>query len=190
MKVILISGKAQHGKDTTAGFLREALEADGNKVLIAHFADLLKYICKSFFGWDGQKDDKGRQMLQYVGTDVVRSESPDFWVNFMTSVLNLFPNEWDYVIIPDTRFPNEVTRIKESLENVCHVRVVRTNFISPLTAEQQSHPSEVALDDVKADYYIDNGGTLGDLRDTIGNFVVEYTGCHQVTMDELMQNGV
>lgn len=57
MKVITISGKAQNGKDTTAGLLKAALEADGYKVLITHYADLLKYICKQFFGWDGQKDD-------------------------------------------------------------------------------------------------------------------------------------
>ena len=48
MKVITISGKAQNGKDTTAGLLKSALEADGYKVLITHYADLLKYICKQF----------------------------------------------------------------------------------------------------------------------------------------------
>ena len=40
MKVITISGKAQNGKDTTAGLLKAALEADGYKVLITHYADL------------------------------------------------------------------------------------------------------------------------------------------------------
>ena len=49
MKVIAISGKAQNGKDTTAGLLKSALEADGYKVLITHYADLLKYICKQFW---------------------------------------------------------------------------------------------------------------------------------------------
>lgn len=44
MKIIAISGKAQHGKDTTAGFLKSTLEADGYKVQVAHYADLLKYI--------------------------------------------------------------------------------------------------------------------------------------------------
>ena len=44
MRVIVISGKAQNGKDTTAGFLKEALEADGYSVLIAHYGDLVKYV--------------------------------------------------------------------------------------------------------------------------------------------------
>ena len=59
MKVICISGKAQHGKDTTAAILKELLEADGKSVKIAHFADLLKFICKTYFDWDGQKDERG-----------------------------------------------------------------------------------------------------------------------------------
>ena len=92
MKVITISGKAQNGKDTTAGLLKAALEADGYKVLITHYADLLKYICKQFFGWDGQKDDAGRHILQYVGTDIIRQKRPDYWVGFVTSILELFPN--------------------------------------------------------------------------------------------------
>ena len=44
MKVICISGKAQHGKDTSAKLIKMILEANGYKVLIAHYGDLVKYI--------------------------------------------------------------------------------------------------------------------------------------------------
>ena len=72
MKVICISAKAQHGKDTVANFMKECLEAKEKRVLVTHYADLVKYGCKTFFNWDGQKDEKGRALLQYVGTDIVR----------------------------------------------------------------------------------------------------------------------
>ena len=62
MKVILISGKARHGKDATAHFIKNALETDGYSVLVAHYGDLVKYICKTFFGWNGEKDDNGRTL--------------------------------------------------------------------------------------------------------------------------------
>lgn len=107
MKIVCISGKAQHGKDTTAKLLEEILEAQGNRVLIAHYGDLVKYVCKTFFGWDGKKDEKGRTLLQRVGTDKIRAVSPDYWVDFIVSILDIFCDEWDYVLIPDTRFPNE-----------------------------------------------------------------------------------
>lgn len=108
MQVIAISGKAQHGKDTSAKILKNMLEADGYRVLITHYADLLKYMCRTFFGWNGEKDDAGRHILQYVGTDIIRQKRPDFWVDFVTDVLALFPDDWDFVLIPDCRFPNEI----------------------------------------------------------------------------------
>lgn len=38
MKVILISGKARHGKDTAAGILQLALAEEGQSALIAHLS--------------------------------------------------------------------------------------------------------------------------------------------------------
>lgn len=164
MKVICISGKAQHGKDTSAGYLKEFLEARGKKVLIAHYGDLVKYVCKTFFDWDGQKDEKGRTLLQYVGTDKIRERRPDYWVSFIGDMLKFFNGEWDYVLIPDCRFPNEVEYLKQKYFDVTHVRVVRENFESPLTEEQQNHPSETALDNYPPDILLINRGTLTDLR--------------------------
>ena len=93
MKLILISGKAGHGKDTLAGYLKAVMEEDDKKVLIVHYGDLLKYICKQFFGWDGNKDEKGRTLLQHVGTDVIRKMQPNYWVDFVNNILYMFENE-------------------------------------------------------------------------------------------------
>ena len=186
MMVIAISGKAQHGKDTTAGILKRQLEADGYRVLIAHYADLLKHICRSFFDWDGKKDDEGRHILQYVGTDVIRQKRPDFWVSFVIDILALFPNDWDYVLIPDCRFPNEIECLHEAGFDTVHLRIVRTGFESPLSEEQQAHPSETALDDAHPDYYIDNGGTIQELQNSVSNWITQLNGYHQVTFDELV----
>lgn len=173
MKVILISGKAQNGKDTVAGSLHKALVNDGKKVLITHYADLLKYICTNYFGWDGNKDEKGRQMLQYVGTDVIRKQNPSLWVDFVAMMLTYFHGNWDYVIIPDCRFPNEITTLIDNGFDTVHLRVTRAGIKSPLTTEQQLHPSETALDDVTPDYYINNDGTLHDLETTITKWIKE-----------------
>lgn len=189
MRIIAISGKAQHGKDTTAGILKRQLEVDGYRVLIVHYADLLKHICRSFFGWDGRKDDAGRHILQYVGTDIIRAKRPDFWADFIIDVLGLFPNEWDCVLIPDCRFPNEISRLKKAGFDSIHIRVVRRHFTSPLTAEQQSHPSETALDNCKPDYYLRNDGTLADLEKSISDWITELNGYHQLGLMEAMSAG-
>lgn len=161
MKVICISGKAQHGKDTTAGYMKEFLEARGKKVLICHYGDLVKYVCKTFFDWDGQKDEKGRTLLQYVGTDIIRMQYPNYWVRFIAEMLNFFKDQWDYVLIPDCRFPNEIEYMwRDNGFDVTHIRVVRQNFVSPLTEEQKKHPSETALDNYPYDYMLLNDRDL------------------------------
>lgn len=158
MRIITISGKARHGKDFTANAMADILRGAGKKVLITHYADLLKFICKNMFGWNGEKDEEGRHILQYVGTDVVRKQNPNFWVDYMIKVLKMFNNEWDYVIIPDTRFPNEIDRLGERFPYVYSVRVVRPDFDNGLSEEAQAHPSEHALDDYKFDYTLVNYG--------------------------------
>lgn len=166
MKVILISGRAQHGKDTLANFLKNALETNNKSVLIVHYADLLKYICRVFFDWDGNKDEHGRTLLQYVGTDVIRKQNENYWVNFIGQMLLFFNEAWDYVLIPDCRFPNEIDCLREMGLDVSHIRVIRKDFISSLTKEQQVHSSETALDNIEPDYYISNDGSLSDLQIT------------------------
>lgn len=44
---IFITGNC--GKDYTANILKRLMEEDNKKVLICHYADLLKYICKTYF---------------------------------------------------------------------------------------------------------------------------------------------
>ena len=173
MRILAISGHAQNGKDTVAGLIKDSLKVDGNRVLVAHYADLLKYMCRTFFDWDGNKDEKGRHILQYVGTDIIRKQAPDFWVDFISSVLTYFKENWDYVLIPDTRFPNEIDKLISNGFDVIHIRVVRPNFESPLTEEQQSHPSETALDNVNPDFYIYNEGSMDELKEKINKWIQE-----------------
>lgn len=164
MEVICISGKAQHGKDTTAGFMKDFLEFEGKKVLIAHYGDLVKYVCKTFFDWNGEKDEVGRTLLQRVGTDAIRAQDETYWARFIKNILKFFPDEWDYVLIPDCRFPNEIEYLDVWGFDVTHLRVVRENFVSPLTEEQQKHPSETALDEYGQDILLINRGDLADLQ--------------------------
>lgn len=164
MKVIAISGKAGHGKDVTAGYLKECLKAKGKRVLVTHYADLLKYICRNFFNWDGQKDVRGRTMLQYVGTEIIRAQDPNYWVGFVADMLYFFEDQWDYVLIPDTRFPNEIDYLKDAGFDVIYIRVIRENFESSLTEEQQNHPSETALDSYEADVLLYNDSDLNNLK--------------------------
>lgn len=172
MKIICISGHAGAGKDTLASILKEKLEKQEQRVLIIHQADLLKFLCRLLFEWDGQKDERGRSLLQYVGTDVVRRKRPDFWVNFLRDVFDLFGDNWDYALIPDCRFPNEISRLRDAGYPTIHVRVER-DVSSSLTDAQKTHPSETALDDVLPDYTVWNNGSIHELYQSVSIEVIE-----------------
>lgn len=166
---ILCSGRVRHGKDTSAEIIKENLEKRGYKVLITHYADLLKFICKNFFGWNGEKDETGRTLLQQVGTNCIREQDPDYWVNFVANLIRMFPDRYDFVLIPDTRFPNEIERIADAGFPATHVRIIRPDFESQLTEEQENHPSETALDNTAPDFVIKNT-TMSALRSQLQMF--------------------
>lgn len=166
MKVCCISAKARHGKDTAAELLKEYLESLDKKVLIIHYADLLKFICTKFFGWDGNKDENGRSILQHIGTDVVGAKNPTYWVDFVTGFLKLFENEWDFVLIPDCRYPIEVTGVGDIFPTAL-LRVERPNFDNGLSQAQKQHPSEVSMDNYSYDAIIYNDKGLMELKEKL-----------------------
>lgn len=132
---------------------------------------MLKYLCKTYFGWDGAKDEAGREILQHVGTDVIRTKNPDYLVRFLRDFLLMFEDEWDYALVPDTRFSNEINEMRRVMEDTIHVRVFRPNFESPLSPEQQEHPSETALDNTEPDLYIHNDDDLEKLKNIVSVLV-------------------
>ena len=164
MRVILISGSARFGKDSTAFMMKELLEKQKNKVLIIHYADNLKLFAKTYFGWSGQKDQKGRELLQWLGTDVVRKNYEDTWVDMIVALLKGIKTLYDYVIIPDVRFPNEIDKMCDNF-NCITVRVIRPNFDNGLTDQQKNHLSEIDMDHYKFDKIIINNGTLENLKE-------------------------
>lgn len=152
--IIPISGKAESGKDLTAMLLRIELQKQGKKVLIINYADLLKFYCQKYFGWNGEKDEYGRTLLQNIGTKKVRAKNNNFWVDRVIDFAIIFEENYDYILIPDCRFKNEVERWDENNFDYVSLRIERLNYNNSLTAEQQLHISEIALDDYKFDYYI------------------------------------
>ena len=153
--------------------MKEDLEDHGERVLIAHYGDLVKYVCKTFFNWNGEKDRYGRYLLQYVGTEIVREQSPDYWVDFLIDMFRFFGDSWDYILIPDARFPNEIKRLRDEGFHTTHIRVERPGFNNALTEEQRHHLSETALDDTEPDVRILNDGSLHDLELRVEQYIRE-----------------
>ena len=127
------------------------LEDDNYKVLCIHYADYLKFIANHYLGWDGNKDEKGRTLLQFIGVDKVRAIYPNFWVDTVIRFVKVFEDDYDYILIGDCRFENEIMRWKEEDYKVVSVHVERIFYENGLTEEQKNHSSETALDDFDFD---------------------------------------
>lgn len=157
MHAILISGAAGAGKDLVGGTMVNYLTATGHRAIITHYADLLKFMLKEYAGWNCKKDEEGRTLLQHYGVDVIRKKYPDFFVQFILYMTEFFGVDWEYLIIPDVRWPNEISILKESGIKTTYIRICRWgHYESPLTEEQQNNESEHALDGYPADYVLIN----------------------------------
>lgn len=98
--IIPIIGKARHGKDSFSEFLKESIEEKNKgKCLIIKYGDYLKFICKEYFSWNGEKDEKGRSLLQYVGTGI-RKNNEDVWVKVVCELVKGMGEGFSYVLIP------------------------------------------------------------------------------------------
>jgi hypothetical protein len=170
MKVILISGKARNGKSETAKLLKSKLESQRYSVLISAYGDLVKFINEKYLGCDNQKNEVNRSNWQHIG-DKVREQYPNYFIDFVIDMVSIFIGKWDYVIVPDCRFPNEVDawRNIDGIDYIT-VRINRFNFESTLTEEQKNHPSETSLDNWNFDYYINADNNIESLEKEVRLF--------------------
>lgn len=147
---VLISGKAGVGKTTLGEYLTKKLSSiKGITVLHTAFAYPLKRIATSVFGWDGNKDSKGRRLLQVIGTEAGREYNENIWVKktldfALTS--SIFPP--NFVIIDDWRYPNECTYIEDQkVHDVITIRVEAPNREILKGTPEYNHISETSLPD-------------------------------------------
>ncbi len=169
--IIMISGKAETGKTTFAELLVNKFKESNEKALIVNFADYLKFMCKQYLDWDGEKDGAGRNLLQYEGTDYVRARDVDFWTKNAYNFISLYKERFDHFLIADTRFKSEVEFFKAHQMNPTLVRLHRPNHENSLSEDARSHASEVDLDDYKYDQYFSAEG-IEELKNAVDIFYI------------------
>ena len=72
--IYVIAGKARRGKTTSALLMKEEYEKRGKKVAITSYGKHIKDYVKNYFGWDGNEKTKPRELLQSIGTDLIRGK--------------------------------------------------------------------------------------------------------------------
>lgn len=156
MVIIGIGGQAGAGKSTLARLLLDLYGSNRGHIL--PFAEGVKDVAKSM-GWNGLKDEKGRRLLQLIGTECGREcIDPDIWVNrWRTKVsANTWGPEEKLIVADDLRFQNEKQRI--------HIYNGLTVLVKGRSAGvPTNHASEAGLPESCYDVIIDNSGTMEEL---------------------------
>lgn len=141
------------GKTTTANMVYEMLIQKGKRVICANFADSLKKMVAMHYHFPLEKCYKHKeelipgwhltigQTLQAWG-EKLREIHPDI---FLMEIKRLVEN-YDYVIVGDVRYKNEVEFIQRESGKV--VRLLSQRKLLEET-RSVSHASETALDDYK-----------------------------------------
>ena len=163
--LIGISGKKRSGKNTISSLIKQELR---KKVVEYAFADELKrevaLACKVSVEYIEQHKDNFRLMLQGWGTDYKRKlVSDDYWV--LKTFRNINEAEPHVAIITDVRFKSEAQAIK-AVGGVI-VRVSRNTGLS------DNHISETDMDDYKADFIIDNNGSIEETKKQVKELVLK-----------------
>ncbi len=178
VKLYLISGKARHGKDTFSGYLKEVYEENNKKVIVTQLSKYIKYYAREMTGWNLTEEDKPRELLQNLGTNIIREQlgKEDLFIKRMIDDIDIFSCFYDAIIISDVRLKKEIDDLRESFPNLVSVNIFRPDFDNGLTEEQKKHKTEIDLDDYdKFNEQVINT-TLEELKETAKKIYTKYEG--------------
>lgn len=146
-------GSRHAGKSTVAERVVELLQKIEVPVTKMSMADPVKEIARDVFGWNGKKDDKGRRLLQVVGTDAGRSYNENIWVEKATLKVKQLANPTGIVVFDDIRFFNEANWIMQS----SGLLIKLTREVPNVSAKRPDiHASERKINGVEFDLIVMN----------------------------------
>lgn len=137
-KIIGFTGLSGSGKSYAASVVQECYPA----YRLFSFAHEIKRLAGCYMGWDGEKDERGRKLLQDLGM-AGRAYDPQLWVSFMP------PDR--LLVIDDVRFLNEAAAIREHGGIVIRVRRFGVDLMD--------HVSETEQERINPDFTLINDGS-------------------------------
>lgn len=180
--LILISGRMEAGKSVLANgvelFYRKELQSF-ILVRIEHFASKLKEVAERL-GWDGEKDERGRKLLQNLGR-VGREYDRDIYCrNVHERIMgSLFLPQ--IVLVDDWRFPNEFDFLHSTdAYDIIRIRIIRHPMKYNEDISENSLPEydrdETGIPNNMYDLVLLNDGTKQDLIDEFLSWFKERNG--------------
>lgn len=171
--IISFSGYKGSGKDLACDTI---IKNHKNSIKLS-FADPLKKMThnvyqklfnekidiKEFYTYQGKEKNRHgtslRKLLQVIGTDIVREVDETYWLKIMEKNIQKLINQYDYILIPDTRFSNEIEMLKKYESQIV--------YIDRFEKSKDLHISESSIEKLNYDKVINNKGSKEEFIDTI-----------------------
>lgn len=166
MRIFLIAGKAGSGKNEVAKLIKEYYIYKLEECAITSYSKYIKNFALELTNWDGNENNKPRDFMQNLG-DEMRESDPNFLVSNMIKDITIYQKYVENLVISDVRMPNEIEEIKNSFDNVYSFYIVNQFSSSKLTVKQQSHVTEIALENYTDFDYIIANDDLSKLKEKI-----------------------
>jgi hypothetical protein len=131
--------------------VKEAPFTDGRVIVMDDYLDGMREATGLDLKPAGMIAHSPRELMQFIGTEYVRKAQSDYWVR------RLFKDtaDFEHVLVPDTRFPNEGDAIRA--EGGWVIKTVRID----MPEAKDAHLSETEIDKIEPDLLI--GTRTGDL---------------------------
>ena len=167
-KIFILSGKAKSGKNLIADFIEEYYS--DKKCIQLSYAYYLKQYVKKITTWDGNEQNKPRDLLQSLGIDLIKKIDDKLLIRRVMEDVQVYSYFFDVIIITDARLIEEIETPK-SLFNCITIRINKDD--NNLTLEQKKHITETNLDDYRNFDYVINNNDISETKNQIINILKE-----------------
>ena len=159
MRVFCISGVPGSGKEEVAETMRRILWGYGCSVLILHLRDLPEFICKQVFHWDGKPGTRGQRLYAHT-VDSMREYDPEYFRSYITTLLRVYGDHFDYVFITDMDSVSDVAPLYAEGFHIRRILVERPGYFSQQPDDETPAASMLSDNASLPDYVIhnDDGG--------------------------------
>lgn len=159
MKIFLLVGKAESGKDLLGSYMKTKYDFKGDSACILHITTPLYEYARNYFSWNGDMREKPREFLQEMGIEVIRNtlHKDTFLVDRLCEDVDILKHYFSTFIITDGRLVSEFNLLRERFPDIKIIHVIRDNYDNKLSEKERGHITETDMENyTNYDYVIKN----------------------------------
>jgi len=170
MKVLIINGAPQSGKDTFIDFINEEPNHGAN-VYAYSSIDCIKEAAKKI-GWDERKDTRGRKFLSDLKDALTAYNDTPFWEVVRHGML-ANENNYEFFCVC-AREPAEIQKLVEYYEKACidcHAVLIKNDKAEEDAMKNQTNHADRNYMNFVYHFIINNNSTLDVFQRNVRNFL-------------------